>query len=186
MTFREFVTEQINRLKSFANFSRDVPEDGQKEIRRWLEERAGCDPKARSESTIKWLEYDEGARRVKAVIDECLTFETMPDLRTMRAVWDRMYPPMNQQRAACDRCQGSGWITVEGPYGTSAAHPCSHRAPTEADQRMGVRISPTVERMYQAEARELPERIERQSEFARKNPTKASVPQAILDAIGGL
>src|SRR5690349_14313326 len=109
MTFREFVTEQVGRLKAFAEFAQKVPEDGQKEIRRWIEERAGCDPKARSETVLSWLQTDEAARRVKTVIDECLTFDALPDLRTMRAVWDRMYPPDSQLRNGCRYCDGTGY-----------------------------------------------------------------------------
>ena len=50
---------------------------------------------------------------------------------------------------------------------------------------MGVQIPRAVEARYQAEAREIPARIERQAEFARKNPKRAQVPQAILDVIRG-
>ena len=62
----------------------------------------------------------------------------------MVTVWRRMYPPVNEQRANCQRCDGTGWIVVEGPYGTSAAYPCSHKPRTEAETRLGVPMSPAV------------------------------------------
>ena len=55
-----------------------------------------------------------------------------------------------QAREECQRCGGSGWISVEGPYGTSAAYPCSHGPETELDRRQGVRISPALHRHYAA------------------------------------
>ncbi len=185
MTFREFVTEQIGRLKAFANFGRDVPEDGQKEIRRWLEERAGCDPKARSESTLKWLEYDEGARRVKAVIDECLTFETLPDLRTMRAVWDRVYPPQNLVRQSCERCGGTGWVTVLGAFGTSAAYPCTHGPKTASEARLGVKFAPAVAALYSHHDRAATDRHEEWLRQRAKihDPKFQKITHADVDAL---
>ncbi len=53
-------------------------------------------------------------------------------------------------RESCHRCGGSGWISVDGPYGTSAAYPCSHNNESEADRRAGVRISPALHRHYGA------------------------------------
>jgi hypothetical protein len=153
MIFRDFVKEQIGRLKSFADFTLKVPDDGQKEICRWLEERAGCDPKAKSQSTFAWLEAEEGARRVKAVIDECLTFESLPDLRTMRAVWDRLYPPSHSARNSCARCGGTGWVTVSGERGTSGCYPCTHGPRTPSEERMGIRINPATAKQYSAEER---------------------------------
>ena len=79
---------------------------------------------------------------------------------------------IKQARLRCYHCNGAGWISVEGPYGTSAAYPCYHRSPTESEQRMGVRIPPhsAVEAHYQAEHREVPARMEKQAEFARSHP----------------
>lgn len=55
-------------------------------------------------------------------------------------------------RLGCPRCQGNGYISVAGPFGTSAAYPCTHQAETESDRRMGVRISPAIARRYSAQA----------------------------------
>jgi hypothetical protein len=51
-------------------------------------------------------------------------------------------------RRRCRRCNGDGWIVVNGEYGTSAAYPCSHREASDDDRRMGVRFTPAVARHY--------------------------------------
>ena len=53
-----------------------------------------------------------------------------------------------QTRKECQRCGGSGWISVQGPHGTSAAYPCTHQPGTDADRRMGVQIHPSVVAHY--------------------------------------
>ena len=54
-------------------------------------------------------------------------------------------------RHRCGRCQGVGYIIVAGEYGTSAAYPCSHKAESEADRRMGVRFAPAIAKHYSEE-----------------------------------
>jgi len=185
MTFREFVLEQMARLRAFAEFDAKVPADGQKEIRKWMEDRAKCDPKAVSASVMSWIQNDEAARRVKTVIDECLTFESLPDLRTMRAVWDRLFPPENVLRKSCGRCGGAGWVVVDGEYGASAAYPCSHGPETAAEARMGVRFAPATAKQY---AIEETASSERQEEWLRSRAEKhqkgfQKITQADVDAI---
>ncbi len=73
------------------------------------------------------------------------------------------YSPDDQQlqslRKDCPYCNGDGFRTVEGPYGTSAAFPCSHRAElTGPEKRLGVPLPAGVQRMYQAEAQRGAER----------------------------
>ena len=51
-------------------------------------------------------------------------------------------------RGECQRCDGAGWISVQGPHGTSAAYHCSHQPETESDRRMGVSIHPALAAQY--------------------------------------
>jgi hypothetical protein len=82
---------------------------------------------------------------------------------------------MKQAREDCGRCNRSGWLSVEGPYGTSAAYPCSHKPESEQDRRMGVRVPASLESHYK---RESIEAEERQKTWAvnRKNPLNQPVP----------
>ncbi len=57
-----------------------------------------------------------------------------------------------ETRKGCHRCGGTGWISVDGPFGLSAAYPCTHQEETESDRRMGVRIPPAQASAYMAEA----------------------------------
>ena len=57
-----------------------------------------------------------------------------------------------EMRHSCPRCHGVGYIVIAGEFGTSGAYPCSHRAESIEDSRMGVRIAPSVARHYTQEA----------------------------------
>jgi len=200
MNFEEFATEQLDRLGCIQEWSLKVSAAGQKEIVRWLLETANDPtPKRKRHSASEWLRESPAAQRIKAVIDECVEFETPPGLADIKAVWRRVNPPANETRKSCQRCVGSGFIQVDGPYGTSAAYPCSHGPETERDQRMGVLIAPAVESHYQAEGREVGTNREAW-ESSRANPNhpehphqrqmreremkRATVPNAIMQAIG--
>lgn len=58
-----------------------------------------------------------------------------------------------ESRQKCQRCQGSGFISVQGPFGLSAAFPCTHGPETESDRRMGVKLSPAQSSQYRQESR---------------------------------
>ncbi len=53
-------------------------------------------------------------------------------------------------RKDCRWCQGDGWRSVDGPFGTSAAYVCNHTG--QSNERMGVRIPPVVQRHYAEES----------------------------------
>lgn len=199
MNFADFVSEQLDRLGAISEWSLRITEAGRREIAKWLYETANDPtPKRKRQGASEWLRESAAAQRVKSVIDECVEFETPPGLADIKAVWRRVNPPANETRRNCQRCGGSGFIEVAGPYGTSAAFPCSHGPATERDSRMGVRIAPSVETHYQREAREAP--VHREAwESSRANPNhpahphqrrmrerdmkQATVPAAILDAV---
>ncbi len=90
-------------------------------------------------------------RAMQDLLEKAQYFPTVRDI-----VEACEYSPDDAQlatiRKECLYCHGDGWRTVEGPYGTSAAFPCSHRAElTEAEKLMGVPLSPGVQRMYHAQ-----------------------------------
>lgn len=152
MTFKRFVADQTARLSAFEAFAR-MPEDGKKGFVELLFEKASEPSPRRDRSEIDWYS-DEPGRRVCTVIRECLEFENVPSLADIRAVWNRLYPAARQVSPDCTRCAGSGWVTIAGPFGTSAAYPCTHQPESEADRRMGVRIHPALGEYYAALERE--------------------------------
>jgi hypothetical protein len=77
-------------------------------------------------------------------------------------------PTVTAQRATrenCQRCGGSGWIEVQGEFGLTACYPCSHGPETDADRRMGVRITPALRRHYAQEAVRGEERARQKQEL---------------------
>ncbi len=140
MNFKRFVGEQVERLCAFEAFAR-LPEGGKKEFVNALFDKAGEQKPQRDRSAFDWRDSIP-ANQVVSVINECLDFVNSPSLADVRAVWNRLFPPVAELRKDCDRCEGTGWVIVEGPFGTSAAHPCTHQPETEQDRRMGVRINP--------------------------------------------
>ena len=184
MKYKEFIAEQVDRLDAVPGFQ--MSDAGRLEVADWIMKESGG---AGTRATVsEWLREYEPARMIKAVIDEAVEWTTPPGLADLKTVWRRMYPPVNEQRANCQRCDGTGWIVVEGPYGTSAAYPCSHKPRTEAEARLGVPMSPAVARQYQRERESLPERVEAFNAHADKHPKefrRTTVPQKVLDSIGG-
>ena len=148
MKFKEFVHEQVNRLDAIPGFQ--MSDAGRLEIAYWIAKESGG--AGIRNGAADWIRESEPARMVKSVLDEAVEWTTPPGLADLKATWIRLFPPLTEQRSNCERCEGSGWIVVEGPYGTSAAYPCSHKAETEADSRIGVRFAPAVQRQYAAEA----------------------------------
>ena len=151
MTFKRFVADQCARMTSFDNFAK-LPEAGRKEIVDWIFARA-AEPDARLDRTeMDWLYHSTPAKKVKGLVDECLEFEAGPGIHEIKQVWNRLNPPANVAREECSRCNGTGWIEVQGPFGMSAAYPCSHQPETEGDRRMGLKIAPSMVSHYVREA----------------------------------
>ena len=161
MKFDEFVVEQVERLGAIPEFVAKVTEGGRKEIVKWLTKEADEPTPARQRlGASERIHESPAAGRVKSVIDECVEFTAPPGLSDIKAVWRRLNPPLNEQREKCSRCGGTGWIVVQGEYGTSAAYPCTHKPKTEAEDRLGVKFAPAVAAQYSREIIESRERNE--------------------------
>ncbi len=50
----------------------------------------------------------------------------------------------------CNWCHGELWISIDGSYGLSAAHRCTHDGPPPPN--VGVRLTPAMEKHYAMEA----------------------------------
>lgn len=136
--FHDFCEAQIERLGgAFPDF-RFTKSGALQELAAWLEDHAKGD---RSRAT--------------AFITSVTEFANMPTIAELNKLWYQMWPNVDtvkrEAREKCQRCGGTGWITVQGPYDTSAAYPCTHQPETDADRRMGVRIHPSVAKHYAAE-----------------------------------
>lgn len=147
MTFRKFVNDQVVRLTAFEDFNR-LADGGKKEYADLLFDLAKEPQPKRDRSAMDWTD-SEPARNVKAVIDEGMEFQKHPTMHDIRSIWKRLVSaPAQAMRTECERCDGTGWISVDGPHGTSAAYHCTHQPETLADRRMGVRIHPSLARHY--------------------------------------
>jgi hypothetical protein len=193
MTFRMFVGDQLGRLSQFREFAM-LPEDGRREIIAWVAKQSGEKLDKRDRTALDWLSTSEPARRVKALCDELADFEQLTEpLQTIRAVWRRLNPDekaqaLEQRSAArkdCERCDGTGFVIVEGPDGLSVAYPCSHQPESEADRRKGVGISPAMAKRYIAEQEEARKRriafLQRRADG--KAPGFHRVDQSDVDAL---
>ncbi len=159
MKFRQFVAEQVARLTSFKDFS-SLPQEGKKEFVDVLFDLAKEPNPGRDRTALDWLD-SAPAQMVRATVTDCSEFEKVPTIADVRSVWNRLFPPASNLRKDCPRCAGEGWVTVDGPYGTSAAYSCTHQPATEADKRMGVRMHPsTAEHYRQLEVEAAPRRAE--------------------------
>jgi hypothetical protein len=127
---------------------------------------AGVKSTAEKATELEWMQSDEGSR-VNQVCAEAADSDECPTVATLKAIWKRFFPPLNEQREHCTRCGGSGYIIVEGEYGTSGAYPCSHKPETDADRRMGVRFAPNTARLY---AKNLEDAEKRKEAMAAKTP----------------
>ncbi len=153
MTFRKFVNEQIARLTAFEDFNR-LADTGKKEYSDLLFDLAQEPQPKRDRSALDWLD-SAPARNVKAVIDEGIEFQKHPTLYDIRAIWKRLIAaPLASARQQCERCHGTGFVEVEGPFGLSSAYPCTHQPETEQDRRMGLRMTPVQARSYMREMKE--------------------------------
>lgn len=147
MTFKEFVRGCMEPLEAMQlPYGMNLDAIMRADLN-YLIESAGIPPEMTKPHAQAWLNV-EGAKRVKAVCVELATFLDVPLLPTVKAVWNRLYPKADAARLACDRCGGTGWISVEGPHGASAAYPCTHQPETDADRRMGVPMHPSVAAHY--------------------------------------
>lgn len=89
------------------------------------------------------------ANRVHAsLMQNCQFFPTVADIVNACEYTpdDGQYASM---RAECKLCEGTGWRTAGGEFGTTAAYPCQHRSD---QQRQGVRISREMAKHYAMEA----------------------------------
>ena len=103
--FRKFCVTQIMRLSQIPKFP--FHDSGINELVNAIESRSRGDKE-----------------RVKAVLDECVEFESCPSVSALLAVWNRKYPV---SIAGCERCANTpGWIVAEREDGTTAAARCNH------------------------------------------------------------
>lgn len=99
---------------------------------------------------VAWLETKAAGDKQNAMtfITEVTEFENLPRIADLNALWRRLNPKPEEVRKDCARCQGSGFVTVPGPYGLSSAYPCTHQPDTESDRRMGLRMNPAQAKRY--------------------------------------
>lgn len=188
MRFNEFVKKRMEPFAALKPPYGMKYEDMYPALGACLIELAGLKSGATKATELDWIQTVEGAR-VNQVCREAAENEECPTTTTLRSIWKRLFPPESAVRKECPRCHGEGFVVVDGPYGTSAAYPCSHKPETDADRRMGVRITPAVEGRYKREAVEAAARYRAgyknlSAGDRGKFIAPAGVPQAILDAIG--
>ena len=121
MTFREFVVDQISRLDALPReFNMTFSEAYQRELRDWLERKAGMDPAAAKRT---WME-DSAAGRVRAVINAAIEEGALPTLPQLGAIWLRLYP--ERAWVTCANCRAlDGWVIVQRG-GREGAERCTH------------------------------------------------------------
>jgi hypothetical protein len=132
MISEKLAKEQILRFKAYPN----DPADKAAHAERWKVLMA----RSRSDS--------HAIRAIDSLISTAHFFPTVAEI-----IQACEYTPDDQalakRRLNCQICGGNGWRTVEGPYGTSAAFPCTHQEElTSAERRIGVPLDPSVQRMY--------------------------------------
>lgn len=108
MTFKEFVKGCMEPLEAMQlpygmNLDAILRAD-----MNYLIESAGVPPEMQKPHAQAWLNV-EGAKRVKAVCAELVTFTDIPLLPTVRAVWGRLYPNRSIAAPDCEYCAGTGW-----------------------------------------------------------------------------
>lgn len=136
---------------------------------------------------VSWLETKAKGDKQDAMVfvTELTEFENLPKLAEMNALWKRLFPTPSEARRECSRCDGTGYVQVDGPFGLSAAYPCTHQPETDADRRMGVRMSPALAARYAAEHREADQRELAMMQKRERGELKGfeRVTQAEVDAI---
>jgi hypothetical protein len=115
--------------------------------------RLAREPDTSYRSELDYLESDE-AKRIDAVLQELATEEYLPSTTELQNVWYRLFPP-SSGRADCEHCGGTGWRSLENPYGQSYAHRCDHAGglPPVMPELPGY-----LERLYQQQLQEAEER----------------------------
>lgn len=90
------------------------------------------------------------ARVIECWIETCPDWPKPAGIISLCDSLDDPAREMARNREECQRCGGTGWCSVKGPHGTSAAYPCTHGHghETDADRRMGVRLHPSVAAHY--------------------------------------
>ena len=139
---------------------------------------------------VAWLETKANGDKQAAMtfVTEVTEFENLPKISDLNALWRRLNPKPEEVRKDCHRCQGSGFVQVEGPYGLSSAYPCTHQPETESDRRMGLRMTPTQAKRYMDESTEAGKRqVEWFKRREKSGDTKQfqRVTQADVDALIG-
>lgn len=111
---------------------------------------------------VAWLEDKAQGNKQNAMvfITEVTQFSDLPRIAELNNLWRQMYPAPDDVRKGCERCDGVGWIQVDGPFGLGAAYPCHHGPVTDADRRMGLKIPPAMQARYMREQREASPRAE--------------------------
>jgi len=141
------------------------------------------------------LEQRAGSEKhAQAIVDAWLSrsreWPKPSDIAQLAAEIENPDNLVKRAREDCEYCHGDGFRSVAGPYGTSAAYPCSHKPMTDSDRRMGVPMPRGAGSMYQREHQAIPGRTEAFNEHAKAHPKefmqRATVPQEVLDATGGL
>lgn len=138
--FHDYCEQQIERLGAAFPDVRFMRVGALQELTTWLEEHAKGDKS-----------------RAAQFITSVTEFANMPTIAQLNTLWYQMWPNKDtiarEAREVCQRCHGTGFISVDGPFGLSAAYPCTHAPETEADRRMGLRLTPALQSSYAAEAR---------------------------------
>ena len=115
MTFRMFVKSQVERLSQFAGFS-TLAEPGRIEIIDFVARSSGDRLDKRDDKiATEWLRTAPG-QRVKALVEECLTYPDLDDPGpAVRRTWQRLNPVVTGPIAepGCVYCGGSGWEEFE-------------------------------------------------------------------------
>jgi len=108
---------------------------------------------------------------VNDLVERLTFFPTVADIvQACLGTLDPVGSEAVKQRKACLFCNGDGWRTVDGPYGTSAAFPCDHTG--KPNERLGVRMSAAVEAHYRDEALAVEGKIQEFNEIAARLPDK--------------
>lgn len=110
MKFHEFVWDQVERLSVVPDFR--MKEAGMTELADWLTEVSGGAINHEYPNTMAWVREYDGARRIRAVISECVEFEKPPGLSDVKMTWYRLFAPPNIHEH-CSKCGGTGWVIVK-------------------------------------------------------------------------
>lgn len=112
---------------------------------------------------------------VSALVERLTFFPTVGDIvQACINTLDPCGPEALAKSRSCQWCNGDGFRSLEGEFGTSGAYPCDHKG-TGPGSTMGVRITPSVAQHYAEEERGALRRIEYAPDLdtAFKRPAEA-------------